>query len=175
MAPMSNDFRNSYWCDQALKNPSFGMSDPISEIERHRRLAPQKIENGYEMGPHGSKWHKNTIILHSSSRSISWRPSRSEKSILEIRMCNFGIQKSPCGNGHCKDRTCKKNDVRLFDTFDGPKLIFYCRQIPPRFWEDRFLIKIHSKMLLRCYFIRLLWRGYLSGDPWRRDESTKNR
>ena len=34
------------------------------------------LENGHEMGPRGSKWHKNTIILHISSRSISWRPSQ---------------------------------------------------------------------------------------------------
>ena len=106
---MSNDFINFAWGARSLKNPLFGVSEPISAIDRHRRLAPQKIENGHEMGPHGSKWHKNTIILHISSRSISWRPSRSEKSIPKIRMCNFGVQKKNCGNGDCKDRTCKKN------------------------------------------------------------------
>ena len=47
----------------------------------------QKIKNGHEMGPHGCKWDKNAIILHISSRPVSWRPSRSERySFLKKKM-----------------------------------------------------------------------------------------
>ena len=62
------------------------------------------------MGPHGSKWHKNTIILHISSRFISWRPSRSAKSTFKIRMSNLGKQKAPAGTPTHMDRTCKNQN-----------------------------------------------------------------
>ena len=50
-----------------------------------------KIENGHEMGPEASKWHENTIILHISSRSISWRPSQNS----DVQF--WGTKKAPAG------------------------------------------------------------------------------